>query len=188
MASDPNQQVLRLRKKHAPGRHARPDASDGARLARAQSVRNAITAAAIVTILFALGWALVSTWFARVFPWATMLLGLAIGLAVRQAGRGVDWRFPVIAAVAAILGSIVSNVVVGAAYAATELGTSTLNVLRNVTLYTWPVFFDEVMTAADFVYALFSAGIAAFYANRRLTRRQYHALRLWQEENEREQG
>lgn len=186
VTSDPKQQVLRLRKKHAPGRHAPPDASDGARLARAQSVRNAITAAAIVTILFALGWAVFSTWLARVFPWATMLLGLAIGLAVRQAGRGIDWRFPVIAAVAALLGSVAGNIVVGAAYAATELGTSTLNVLRNVTVQTWPVFFDEVMTAADFVYALFSAGIAAYFANRRLTRRQYQAIRLWQEENQRD--
>ena len=88
--------------------------------------------------------------------------------------------------IAALLGSVVGNIVVGAAYAALDLGTSTLNVLRNVTLYTWPVFFDEVMTAADFVYALFSAGIAAFYANRRLTRRQYHAIRLWQEQNQRE--
>ena len=182
MTSDPNQQVLRLRKKHAPGRHAPPDAADGERLARAQSVRNAITAAAIVTILFAAGWAIVSTWLQKVFPWVTMLLGLAIGVAVQRAGRGIDWRFPVVAAVAALLGSIVGNVVVGAAYAAIELGTSTLNVLRNVTLYTWPVFFDEVMTAADFVYALFGAGIAAFFANRRLTRRQYHAVRLWQEQ------
>lgn len=139
-----------------------------------------------MTILFALGWAIVSTWLARVFPWATMLLGLLIGLAVRQAGRGIDWRFPVIAAVAALLGSVAGNIVVGAAYAAIELGTTTLNVLRNVTLHTWPVFFDEVMTAADFVYALFSAGIAAYFANRRLTRREYHAIRLWQEESERD--
>lgn len=186
MTTDSNQQVLRLRKKHAPGRHARPDAAEGARLARAQSARNAVSAAAIVTILFAIVWALVSTWMARVFPWATMLLGLLIGLAVRKAGRGIDWRFPFIAAVAAILGSIGANIVVGAAYAATELGTSTLNVLRNVTLHTWPVFFDEVMTAADFVYALFGGGIAAALANRRLTRREFHALRLWQEKNNRD--
>lgn len=182
MTTDPNQQVLRLRKKHAPGRHAPPEAGDGARLARAQSVRAAVTASAIVTILFAIAWAVLSTWQARVLPWATLVLGLAIGFAVRRAGRGIDWRFPVVAAVAAVLGSIAGNIVVGAAYAAAELGTNTLTVLRNVTLYTWPVFFDEVMTAADFVYALFSAGIAACFANRRLTRRQYHAIRLWQEQ------
>ncbi len=139
-----------------------------------------------MTILFAIGWAMVSTWLLKVFPWATLLLGLIIGVAVQRAGRGIDWRFPVIAALAAFIGAIVANVVVGAAYAAIELGTSTLNVLRNVTLYTWPVFFDEVMTAADFVYALFSAGIAAFFANRRLTRRQYHAFRLWQEQDKRD--
>lgn len=182
MTSDPNQQVLRLRKKHAPGRHAPPDANDGARLAGLQSMRNAITAAAIVTILFAIAWAMLSTALSRVFPWASMLLGLFIGVAVRQAGRGFDWRFPTAAASAAFVGSIVGNIVVGASFAAQELGTGTFTVLRNVTIYTWPVFFDEVFTAADFVYALFSAGIAAFFATRRLTRKQYHAVRLWQEQ------
>lgn len=187
MTLDPNQQVLRLRKKHAPGIHPRPDVSDGARLAALQSVRNAIVAAIIATILSALALTLVSTMLGRVLPWATMLLGLAVGFAVQRGGRGIDWRFPVLAAVIAFLGSIGSNIVVGANAAAGELGTNTFTVLRNVTIHTWPVFFDEVMTAADFIYAFFSAGIAAFFANRRLTRRQYHAFRLWQEHQDNEQ-
>jgi hypothetical protein len=54
-------------------------------------------------------------------------------------------------------------------------------VLRNLTALTWPVFFDEVMTPADLVFALFAAGLAAFYANRRLTRAQYLAVRTWEE-------
>ncbi|NNC78236.1 MAG: hypothetical protein HKN77_09760 [Woeseiaceae bacterium] len=184
MTTDPNQTILRLRKKHAPGRHALPDANDGARIAGLQSMRNAVTSAVIVTILFAIVWAMLSTALARVFPWGSLLLGLVIGFAVRHAGRGFDWRFPTIAAVSTFVGAIVGNIVVGAAYAAQELGTGTFTVLRKVTIYTWPVFFDEVMTAADFVYALFGAGIAAFFATRRLSRRQYHAVRLWKEQQE----
>jgi hypothetical protein len=45
---------------------------------------------------------------------------------------------------------------------------------------TWPVFFDEVMTPADLIFALVSATVAAFYANRRLTRAEYLALRTWE--------
>lgn len=183
MTIDPNNQVLRLRKKHAPGRHTRPDASDGARLIGAQSTHHAVIAGVIVVILFATIWAMLSVALARVFPWLTLVLGFLIGVAVRRGGQGLDWRFPAIAAFLAFLGSIFGNVVVAAAYTAGELGTGTFTVLKSVTTYTWPVFFGEVMTAADFVFAFLSAGIAASYANRRLSRREYQALRIWQEES-----
>jgi hypothetical protein len=49
---------------------------------------------------------------------------------------------------------------------------------------TWPVFFAEVISAADIVFGLFAAAIAAFYANRRLSRSEYSALRKWQEGHE----
>ena len=146
-----------------------------------QSPRAAITASLIVIILFSVGWAVLSSVTGRVFPWMTLVMALLIGLAVRRAGKGMDWRFPLIAAVAAIIGSLVGNIVVAASTTAAELGTGTLTVLRAVTEYTWPVFFSEVMTGADFVYALGAAGIAAFYANRRLTRSQYASYRMWRE-------
>jgi hypothetical protein len=47
------------------------------------------------------------------------------------------------------------------------------------------VFFAEVVSAADIVFGLFGAAIAAFYANRRLTRSEYSAWRKWQERRER---
>jgi hypothetical protein len=114
----------------------------------------------------------------------TVVLGITVGLAVRRAGNGLDWRFPVIAAFMTLIGALASNVVVAAAFTARALETSTLNVLRAVTSMTWPVFFDEAMTPADLAYALIGAGVAAFYANRRLTRTQYLALREWQEREE----
>ena len=62
--------------------------------------------------------------------------------------------------------------------------TGTLQVLRAVTSMTWPVFFDEVLTVADGFYALLAAGLAAFLANRPLTRSQYYALRLWRAQSD----
>jgi hypothetical protein len=177
--NDQNTGVLRLRKKHLPKVKREPTREDAQRLVAAQSVRNAIMAGLITIILFSVLWSMLSQLTGRIFPWMTLLFGILLGLAVRRAGLGLDWRFPVLAAVLALLGSLVGNVVVAAAFTAPELGTDTLTVLLNVTAMTWPVFFDEVMTPADLVFALFAAGIAAFYANRRLTRAEYLALRTW---------
>ena len=66
-------------------------------------------------------------------------------------------------------------------FTAGEFDTGTITILRGVTAMTWPVFFDEAMTPVDAVYALFGAAVAAFYANRRLDRSQYLALRTWQQ-------
>jgi hypothetical protein len=170
---------LRLPKKHGSGARREVSAADGERLVRAQSVRNAIVAALIAIIVFCGLWAALTSLLNRVFPWMTVLLGVMLGLAVRRAGRGVDWQFPVLAGVLTLLGALIGNIVIAASYTAETFGTGTLDVLRAVTSMTWPVFFDEVLTAADGFYAAFAAGLAAFLANRQLTRSQYHALRLW---------
>jgi len=175
--------VLRLRKKHLPKVKAEPTAEDAKRLLEAQSVRNAVVASLITIVLFSVVWAMFSTLIGSIYPWMTLLLGILVGLAVRRAGLGLDWRFPVLAAVFAAAGCLVASIVVAAAFTAPQLNTDTLTVLRNLTALTWPVFFDEVMTPADMVFGLFSAGLAAFYANRRLTRAQYLAIRTFEEQS-----
>lgn len=155
---------------------------DGRRLVEAQSIRNAVTIALIVIVIFSILLISISSLTNRVFPWLTTVLGFILGHAVRLAGRGTDWRFPLVAAAAAILGSLFANVAVAASVTAEGFGVGTLDVLRAVTSMTWPVFFDEVLTIADAIFAVVAAALAAFYANRRLTRQQYHALRLWREE------
>ena len=39
------------------------------------------------------------------------------------------------------------------------------------------------MPAADVIYALAAASVAAYFANRRLTRDQYTSFRAWQEKD-----
>jgi hypothetical protein len=184
--NDENTGVLRLRKKHLPKVSKEPTQDDARRLLAAQSVRNAFMAGLITIILFSILWSMVSMLSGRIFPWLTLLLGIVLGLAIRRAGFGLDWRFPALAVVLALAGSLAGNVIVAAAFTAPQLGTTTLNVLTHLTAMTWPVFFDEVMTPADLVYALFSAGIAAFYSNRRLTRAENLALRTWEEKDARQ--
>ncbi len=156
-------------------------AVDARRLIREQSLRNAFYASLIAIIIFCVLWIMVTKLTDRVLPMMTIVLGFVLGLAVRRAGRGLDWRFPLLAAVMTVLGALVGNVVVAASGTAEEFGTTTLHILRAVTSMTWPVFFDEKISAADAIYAVFAAGVAAFYAKRRLTRAEYYALRTWKE-------
>ena len=170
---------LRLRRKHAPTDAAEATAEDGARLVRAQSLRSAIVASLIAIVAFSVLWIMITRVTGRVFPWLTILLGLLVGYGTRRTGRGVDWRFPTLAAVMTFLGAFASSIVVAASTTAEEIGATTLEVLRSVTFMTWPVYFTEVITVADYIYAVSAAIVAAFYANRRLSRADYRALRLY---------
>lgn len=178
-------QTLRLRKKHGAGRRRDVTAADGAHLVRAQSMRGATVAGILAIAIFTVLWVALSGLFDRFFPWMTVLLGAMIGFAIRHAGRGVDWRFPVLAAVLTLLGALLANIVVAASTTAGIFETSTFEVLKSVTNMTWPVFFDERLTTADGFYAVLAAGFAAFLSNRQLTRSQYYALRLWREASDR---
>ena len=178
------QSPLRLRKKHGSGKPTQVTIADGARLIKAQSVRNAVIAELIIIVIFSIFWMTLSELTNRVFPWFTIVLGFLLGHGTRLAGRGTDWRFPLVAAGMTVAGSLTANIVIAASVTAEGFGTGTLDVLRAVTSMTWPIFFDEVLSIADAFYAAMAAALAAFYANRRLTRSEYQALRLWREEQE----
>lgn len=180
VTDEPDSQTLRLRKKHTPAQITIASAADGARLRNAQSLRLALMASLIAIVLFSAFWALLSAALGRVFPWLPIVLGLIVGLVVRRAGRGLDWRFPVLAAVMTCIGALAGNIVVSAAFTAQEFDTGTLHVLRAVTSMTWPVYFSEVMSGVDVIYAATGAAIAAYYAKRPLSRAQYLGLRKYQ--------
>jgi hypothetical protein len=174
--SDKPKSVFRLPKRHT-GATAHSGPELGGQLVREQSLPNALYAGLIIIIVFSALWAMASTLMDRILPWMTLVLGILVGLGVRRAGKGLDWRFPVLAAVLAALGSLLSNIVVAAAFTAAALDTSTLHILRAVTSMTWPVFFDEALSVVDIIYGFVAAALAAFYANRRLNRTEFHALR-----------
>lgn len=180
MNDEQHPSVLRLRKRHEPGTHERPTAEDGERLVRAQSVRLGFLAGLAAVVVFVLLWVLLTNLQNRILPWLTLLLGVLVGLAVRRGGQGFDWRFPILAAALTLAGALAGMVVISAGTTAAEFDTTVLNVLRNVTLWTWPVFFDEVLSAADLIYAGAGAVIAAWFSVRRLDRREFQAVRLYE--------
>lgn len=180
-------QPLRLRRKHGEGR--RPDVTpdDGARLVRAQSLRAAIVTGLIAFILFCVGWVVLSAAVYRVFPWMPVGYGAVLGLGIRYTGRGVDWRFPALAAAFAVAGSILGNIVLAASSTATDFGTGTLDILQAITSMSLSLFFEEVWSIADGFFLVIAAGLAAFLAPRRLSRRERFALRLWRASSDRHQ-
>jgi len=173
---------LRLRKRHGRGVQTDVTSIDGGKLVRAQSLGSAIVAGLITIIVFSLFWITVTDLSNRVFPWATVVLGFLIGHSVRLAGRGIDWRFPASGVVMTLVGSLAANIILAASVTAEGFDTGTLQILQAVTSMTWPVFFDEVLTVADVFFAVVGAGLAGFYSNRRLTRTEYFAHRLWRQE------
>lgn len=181
MSQDPQPSVLRLRKRHDARVQERPTAADGERLVRAQSPWHAFLAGLLATAVFILFWVLVTGLTQRFLPWMPVFLGMLVGVAVRRGGQGFDWRFPVLAAAMTLAGALAGIIVIAAGNTAEELDATTWTVLLNVTTWTWPVFFDEVLTAADAIYAGTGAALAAFFSFRRLGRREFHAVRLYRE-------
>ena len=157
-----------------------PDLAVGQRLWDEQSLRNAFVASFIVIFMFTLFWAMLTALIGRSIPLLTLLLGAAVGLAVRRAGLGLSWPYPLIAAVMALFGSVVSGVLVAATVIADEIGSTTSAVLFEYSP-SLSAFVGEVLSPSDYIFAAGAAGIAAFYAMRKLTRRQYLAFRLWKD-------
>jgi hypothetical protein len=101
--------MFRLKHKHTPKKGTRLPPADGRRLLAEQSVSRGLLGTIAVAVLLCWGWALLSMLTARVFPWFTIVMGAIIGLAMQRFGRGLDWRFPVMALVIAGIAAYAGN-------------------------------------------------------------------------------
>ncbi len=173
--------IFRLKKRHTGGLDAARRRPDPAKLLRAQSTAGAIVGGLGALVLMSAVWTYAAVLSDRVFPWFSVVQGAAIGLAVRRYGRGIDWRFPVIAAVLAWVGTFLGNFVVALPTTIGQLGAGVFEVLRGLTWWSFETFFDEVITIVDHIYAFCAAAIAAFWSKRRLNRHEVYALRTMNE-------
>lgn len=156
--------------------------ADPQKLIAAQSLRRALLGGVAAALLMSWTWMYLALLTGRVFPWFSILQGIVIGLAVRRFGLGLDWRFPLTAAVLAWVGAYAGNVLIAIPTTAEELGVSGFAIVRGLTWWSFQVFFDEVITVVDHIYAFCAVAVAAFYAKRRLNRREEFALRTRREE------
>jgi hypothetical protein len=169
--------MFRLNQKHSKNLGNVVSQADGGSLLSDQSLPAAFLAAVLTVILMNLLWTMSASLLNRVFPWYAILQAIPVGYAVRFAGKGLDWRFPLLAAVMAWAGAYSGNFMLAADTAADEFGTGALHIINNMSEWTLGLYFDEVVTSVDHVYALYSACIAAFLAKRRLNRSEEYALR-----------
>lgn len=173
--------MLRLGKKKATRAEGPPPQVDPQKLVDAQSVKRAVLAAIAATLILSSFWMFFANVTGRVFPWFSIVQGIFIGLAVRRFGRGLDWRFPLVAGMSAWIGAFFGNLLVAVPVTTSALDASWWEVIRGLTWWSIRTFFDEVITVVDYIYAFCAAAVAVFYAKRRLNRHEVFALRTRQQ-------
>lgn len=176
--------MLRLKKKHSPKQEFKGPPPDPKVILRQQSVPGAVAGGIGVVIVFGWLWATISLQSGRVFPWFSVLIGVFIGLAVRRYGRGIDWRFPVIAAFIAWSGAYVGNLMIGIVETGRYIEAASFSVFLGLSRDTMENFFANTVNPIDHIYAFCAAGIASFLASRRLNRREVLALRTFKKEQD----
>ena len=168
--------ILRLRQKFSqkPGRSV-ADIDAGALLDE-QSLLHASLGALLALVILNAMWSYSSLLFDRFFPWGSIVQGFLIGRAVRHFGRGLDWRFPLLAAVFAVGGGLTGSFAASLNLTAREFNVSALSLITEVSWYTVETFFMRDFGVVGLIYTLTAAVIAAFYARRRLDRYEEVAL------------
>jgi hypothetical protein len=169
--------MFRLRQRHS--RHVYDDkvTVSAEKLIAAQSVRAAVTGATIAVIALNIVWAYTASASGRYFPWFAIVQGAGIGIAVRRSGRGLDWRFPFVAGIAAWIGAFTGNLFIALEFTATETG--------RIEGSWWQIvqdFLANTVTVIDVIYAFCAVAVAMFYSKRQLNRYEVLALRKHAEE------
>lgn len=174
--------MFRLKQKHTPKRQDRLPPADGRQLLAEQSVRRGLLGTIAVALLLCWLWALFSTMTGRVFPWFSILIGALVGVAMQRFGRGLDWRFPVMAVVIAGTAAYAGNLMIGILETGRYIDEAPVRVMGGLSSDTFRNFFNNTIGPVDHIYAFSACGVAAFFANRRLKRHEVLGLRTMDKE------
>lgn len=169
--------MFRLKQKHAQKRGQRLPPADGRQLLAEQSVLRGFLGTFAVALLLCWTWALFAMSTGRVFPWFSVVIGALIGIAMQRFGRGLDWRFPVMAVVIAGVAAYFGNLMIGVLETGRYIEAETMSVLGGLSADTLRNFFRNTVGPVDHIYAFSACGVAAFFANRRLKRHEVLGLR-----------
>ena len=89
-----------------------------------------------------------------------------------------DWRYPALAAVLGCSGAYIGNLMIGVVETGRYIDEPVIRVLGGLSSDTMENFFTSTVNPIDHIYAVCAAGVAAFFANRRLNRREILAVRM----------
>lgn len=169
----------RLRQRHS--RHLDTPPADAGRLQREQSLKGALLAGGVAVAAMMALWVAVAMIFDRYFPWYSIVQGYIVGHAARRFGRGIDWRFPAVAAAITMAGAFAGSFLVALFLTGREFGTGALELVGEISWHTVSVFAARNFGIDGIIYMGFAAVVAAFYATRRLNRQEAVALRRQRE-------
>lgn len=165
-----------------PGTHAATPT--GEQLLAEQSLALATTGGLAVSLALTVLWVALLIVFDRVLPWLAMAQAIAIGLAIQQLGRGLDWRFPALAAALTVLAAFSCNFVIALSVTANLSGAKIWQVLFGMNIEALKAFFFSTLNWVDVLYVTYGAALAAFFAKRRLTPDEDKVLRKELKANE----
>lgn len=170
--------ILRLRQKHAP--RPGPDVEvDALGLIDDQSLRAGLRGALLAFAVLTVIWVYAVMLFDQFFPWFSVLEGFFIGRAVQHFGRGIDWRFPVIAAGFAVIAAFTGSFLSALFLTGREFDTAAFSLVTEISWHTLQTFAIREFGVVGTIYAVMAAAIAAFFAKRKLGRNEAIALRKY---------
>jgi len=175
-------QMFRLKKKHSPKQQDTGPPPNAALILVQQSVGRAVAGGSGALLVFDWLWASMSMQTGRIYPWLSVLIGALIGLVVRLYGRGLDWRFPLIAALFAWAGAYAGNLMIAILETGRYIEAKSFSVFLGLSKDTIENFFANTVSPIDHIYAFCAAGVASFLAKRRLKRREVLVVRKSQED------
>lgn len=163
-----------LRRKKA----AREPAS-AAQLLAAQNFPRGTALASVAAVIGMMLWVYLAMLFDRYFPWISIVQGCVIGLAMQRYGRGLNWRFPLLAAALTALTAYLGSFLVALFLTGREFGTGALALVDEISVHTIATFLTRDFGVVGHIYMVFAAALAAFFANRRLLAGEAAALRRY---------
>ena len=169
--------MFRLKQKHSrPDKRKYPEPDLKLILTEESLLRGVLGSLAVAALLCWI-WAVQAMITGRVFPWFSVLIGILIGFAMQRFGRGLDWRFPLAAGLVAGIGAYAGNLMIGVLETGRYIEAQPMEVIAGLSFDTMKNFFKNTINSVDHIYAFCSVAVAAFFAKRRLNRREVLALR-----------
>ena len=153
----------------------------GRSLHEEQSILNGFYGALITAVIINIIWVYFSMFFDRFFPWIGIIQGILIGKSVRKYGFGLDWYLPFLAAIFAITASFTGSFLSALNLTGREFNTGAMALINEISLHTIRTFTINEFAIVGWVYAIFAAALAAYYAKRQLSRDQAIAFRKYRE-------